>query len=111
MLRDISTPNHKGDVRVMLGHRRERYEQSPRRTDVSDQPEQPLEDQVQHRVENQVAWITLNRPEVRNAVTPDQRNRVIDLMEEASASLDVRAVVLTATGKGFCTGADLRGGT
>jgi 2-(1,2-epoxy-1,2-dihydrophenyl)acetyl-CoA isomerase len=78
---------------------------------VSDQPEQPLEDQVQHRVENQVAWITLNRPEVRNAVTPDQRNRVIDLLDEASASLDVRAVVLTATGKGFCTGADLRGGT
>jgi 2-(1,2-epoxy-1,2-dihydrophenyl)acetyl-CoA isomerase len=78
---------------------------------VSDQPEQPLDDQVQHRVENQVAWITLNRPEVRNAVTPDQRNRVIDLLEEASASLGVRAVVLTATGKGFCTGADLRGGT
>jgi len=78
---------------------------------VSDQAEQPLEDQVQHKVENQVAWITLNRPEVRNAVTPDQRNRVIDLLEEASASLDVRAVVLTATGKGFCTGADLRGGS
>ena len=78
---------------------------------MSDQAEQPLEDQVQHKVENQVAWITLNRPEVRNAVTPDQRNRVIDLLEEASASLDVRAVVLTATGKGFCTGADLRGGS
>jgi 2-(1,2-epoxy-1,2-dihydrophenyl)acetyl-CoA isomerase len=78
---------------------------------VSDQPEQPLEDQVMHRVDDQVAWITLNRPEVRNAITPDQRNRVIDLLEEASASLDVRAVVLTATGKGFCTGADLRGGS
>jgi 2-(1,2-epoxy-1,2-dihydrophenyl)acetyl-CoA isomerase len=73
--------------------------------------DQPLEDQVQHRVENQVAWITLNRPEVRNAITPDQRNRVIDLLEEASADLDVRCVILTATGKGFCTGADLRGGT
>ncbi|HEY7947969.1 MAG TPA: enoyl-CoA hydratase-related protein [Acidimicrobiales bacterium] len=79
---------------------------------MSDQPveEQPLEDQVQHRVENQVAWITLNRPEVRNAITPDQRNRVIDLLEDASASLGVRCVVLTATGKGFCTGADLRVG-
>ncbi len=79
---------------------------------MSDQPveQQPLEDQVQHRVENQVAWITLNRPEVRNAITPDQRNRVIDLLEDASASLDVRCVVLTATGKGFCTGADLRAG-
>jgi len=79
---------------------------------VSDQQseEQPLDQQVLHRVEDRVAWITLNRPEVRNAITPDQRNRVIDLLEEASASLEVGAVVLTATGKGFCTGADLRAG-
>jgi 2-(1,2-epoxy-1,2-dihydrophenyl)acetyl-CoA isomerase len=72
--------------------------------------DQPLEDQVMHRVEDQVAWITLNRPEVRNAITPDQRERVIGLLEDASGSLDVRAVVLTATGEGFCTGADLRAG-
>ena len=70
--------------------------------------DQPLEEQVLHRVEARVAWITLNRPEVRNAITPDQRNRVIDLLEDASARLDVGAVVLTATGEGFCTGADLR---
>jgi 2-(1,2-epoxy-1,2-dihydrophenyl)acetyl-CoA isomerase len=70
--------------------------------------DRPLEEQVQHRVDDGVAWITLNRPEAHNAVTPDQRNRIIDLMDEASALLEVRAVVLTATGKGFCTGADLR---
>jgi 2-(1,2-epoxy-1,2-dihydrophenyl)acetyl-CoA isomerase len=73
-------------------------------------PDQPLEEQVLHRVENRVSWITLNRPEVRNAITPDQRERVIELLESASASLDVGAVVLTATGAGFCTGADLRAG-
>jgi 2-(1,2-epoxy-1,2-dihydrophenyl)acetyl-CoA isomerase len=79
---------------------------------MADQPtqERPLEEQVQHRVENKVAWITLNRPEVKNAITPDQRNRVIDLLDDASASLEVGAVVLTATGDGFCTGADLRSG-
>lgn len=71
-------------------------------------PDLPLDEQVRHRVENQVAWITLNRPEVHNAITPDQRNRVIDLLDEASAAPEVRAVVLTATGRGFCTGADLR---
>ena len=59
-------------------------------------------------ITDRVATITLNRPEVRNAITPDQRNRVIDLLEDASARLDVGAVVLTATGEGFCTGADLR---
>ena len=72
--------------------------------------DQPLEEQVLHRVTDRVAWITLNRPEVRNAITPDQRERVIELLERASVSPEVGAVVLTATGEGFCTGADLRGG-
>jgi len=72
--------------------------------------DQPLEEQVLHRVQDRVSWITLNRPEVRNAITPDQRDRVIELLDEAGASLEVGAVVLTATGDGFCTGADLRAG-
>ncbi|WAU86639.1 enoyl-CoA hydratase-related protein [Streptomyces sp. Qhu-G9] len=45
-----------------------------------------------------------------NAVTPDQRDRLIGLFEAASADPGTRAVVLTATGRGFCAGADLRGG-
>ncbi|MHB8680647.1 MAG: enoyl-CoA hydratase/isomerase family protein [Acidimicrobiales bacterium] len=69
-----------------------------------------MQEQVLHRVEGRVAWITLNRPEVRNAMTPAQRERVISLLEEASADLNIGAVVLTATGEGFCTGADLRAG-
>jgi len=68
-----------------------------------------LEEQVLHRVSDGVSWITLNRPEVRNAITPDQRDRVVGLFEEASRDLAVRVVVLSATGEGFCTGADLRG--
>ncbi|MER6318435.1 enoyl-CoA hydratase-related protein [Streptomyces sp. NPDC001581] len=66
------------------------------------------EDEVLHRTESNVSWITLNRPEAMNAVTWDQRERVIGLLAEASADPAVRAVVLTATGKGFCAGADLR---
>lgn len=72
--------------------------------------DRPLDEQVLFRRQDGVAWITLNRPEAHNAITPDQRNRVIDLLADASADLATRAVVLTATGKGFCTGADLRGG-
>ncbi|MFJ8658242.1 enoyl-CoA hydratase/isomerase family protein [Streptomyces sp. NPDC093795] len=45
-----------------------------------------------------------------NAVTWEQRERIIALLAEASADPDVRAVVVTATGRGFCAGADLRGG-
>jgi 2-(1,2-epoxy-1,2-dihydrophenyl)acetyl-CoA isomerase len=70
--------------------------------------QKPLEEQVLHRVEGGVSWITLNRPEAQNAITPDQRNRLIALLEAASGDLAVRVVVLTGTGKGFCTGADLR---
>ncbi|MFK0045120.1 enoyl-CoA hydratase/isomerase family protein [Streptomyces sp. NPDC090741] len=68
-----------------------------------------MTDEVLHRIESGVSWITLNRPEAMNAVTWDQRERVIGLLGEASADPDVRAVVVTATGKGFCAGADLRG--
>lgn len=56
-----------------------------------------------------VAWLTLNRPDAANAITPDQRNRTIELMEGASNDLNVRCVVITAAGeRHFCTGADLR---
>ncbi len=68
----------------------------------------PLDEQVQYRLVDGVAWITLARPDVKNAVSPDQRNRVIDLLAAASGNHHVRAVVLTALGDSFCTGADLR---
>ncbi|WP_246101261.1 enoyl-CoA hydratase/isomerase family protein [Streptomyces cyaneus] len=64
---------------------------------------------VQHATDNGVCRITLNRPEALNAITPDQRERIIQLLADASADPGVRAVVLTGTGRGFCTGADLRG--
>ncbi|MYT15347.1 enoyl-CoA hydratase/isomerase family protein [Streptomyces sp. SID4951] len=64
---------------------------------------------VLHTTDNGVSWLTLNRPDAMNALTPDQRERLIGRLADASADPDVRAVVLTATGKGFCAGADLRG--
>ncbi|MFF7950597.1 enoyl-CoA hydratase/isomerase family protein [Streptomyces griseorubiginosus] len=66
--------------------------------------------EVLHVVDGQVAYLTLNRPEALNALTPAQRDRLIQLFGEASADPDIRAVVLTGTGRGFCAGADLRGG-
>jgi 2-(1,2-epoxy-1,2-dihydrophenyl)acetyl-CoA isomerase len=55
-----------------------------------------------------IVWFTLNRPDAGNALTPDQRNDLIDLIKEADLDADVRAVVIASTGKHFCTGADLR---
>jgi 2-(1,2-epoxy-1,2-dihydrophenyl)acetyl-CoA isomerase len=69
----------------------------------------PIESgELLYTVEGGVARITLNRPDAANAITPDQRNTVIRLLEEATVDLNVRVVVIGATGKHFCTGADLR---
>ncbi|MER6025082.1 enoyl-CoA hydratase-related protein [Streptomyces sp. NPDC001851] len=65
---------------------------------------------IEHEVRDQVSYVTLNRPDALNALTPALRDRLIDLLTEASADPDVRAVVLTGAGRGFCAGADLRGG-
>ncbi|GAP48874.1 enoyl-CoA hydratase/isomerase family protein [Streptomyces azureus] len=64
---------------------------------------------VLHTTGGHVLSVTLNRPETLNALTPDDRDEVVRLLSEASASPEVRAVVLTGTGRGFCAGADLRG--
>ncbi|SER00544.1 2-(1,2-epoxy-1,2-dihydrophenyl)acetyl-CoA isomerase [Streptomyces sp. yr375] len=66
---------------------------------------------IETTTDHQVTHLTLNRPETLNALTPDMRDHLIDLLAEASADPDVRAVVLTGTGRGFCAGADLRGGS
>jgi len=84
---------------------------SPRTGANNSEPEISAESLVQHATDNQVCRITLNRPEALNAITPDQRERIIRLLGDASADPDVRAVVLTGTGRGFCAGADLRGGS
>lgn len=71
--------------------------------------ELPLTEQVTHVVDDRgIATITFNRPDVKNAISPDQRDRVIALLHEASTDIGIRAVVLTHTGDAFCTGADLR---
>jgi 2-(1,2-epoxy-1,2-dihydrophenyl)acetyl-CoA isomerase len=70
--------------------------------------ERPLDEQLAAREDGGVLWLTLNRPEAANAVTPDQRDRLIELLDDASRRLEVRAVVIGATGRHFCAGADLR---
>jgi 2-(1,2-epoxy-1,2-dihydrophenyl)acetyl-CoA isomerase len=67
------------------------------------------DEQVLRQIDDGVCSITLNRPEAGNAITAAMRNQMVGWLEEASADLAVRAVVLTGAGeKGFCTGADLR---
>jgi len=58
--------------------------------------------------EDGIAWVTLNRPEVRNAINPEMLCRLADAWEEINRDRDIRVAVLTGAGdKAFCAGADL----
>lgn len=62
---------------------------------------------IAYELKDNVAWVTLNRPEQRNAVNAVMRDELIRVLNDAQTNSDVRALVLTGAGKGFCTGADL----
>jgi enoyl-CoA hydratase/carnithine racemase len=55
-----------------------------------------------------VALLTFNRPDRLNAWIPELQTRYFDLLEECAARSDVRAIVLTGAGRGFCAGADMQ---
>ncbi len=63
---------------------------------------------VRYEVADRVATITLNRPERLNAWTGRMHHEYRWSMAEAEADPDVRAVVVTGAGRGFCAGADAR---
>ena len=67
-----------------------------------------MSDELLHSVEDGIARITLNRPEAKNALAPDQRDEIVRLLEAASSDLSIRVVVIAGSGGSFCSGADLR---
>ena len=68
-----------------------------------------MAEEILHRLEGGVAWITINRPDVRNAIAPAHRDRMIELLEQAGSDDATRCVVITGSAGHFCSGADLRG--
>ena len=65
-------------------------------------------DTVGYRVGDGVATITLNRPEAMNGLNIAIKERLLEVVEEASRDASVRAVVLTGSGRAFCVGQDLK---
>ena len=55
-----------------------------------------------------VATVTLNRPEVKNAVTGEGWSELLRVFTELGFDDDVRCVVVTGAGTDFCAGADVR---
>ena len=57
-------------------------------------------------VEGKLATITLNRPEKMNAIREQTAAEILEVLDEADATQDVRGVILTGSAKAFCTGVD-----
>lgn len=66
--------------------------------------------QIRYEVVENIATITLNRPEKLNAFTATMMNELIAAFDAADADDEVRAVVVTGAGRAFCAGADLSQG-
>ncbi|HSL57921.1 MAG TPA: enoyl-CoA hydratase [Acidimicrobiales bacterium] len=65
------------------------------------------DDVVRYEVADGVATLTLNRPDRLNAYTEAMGRRYFDLLDAADADPDVRVIVVTGAGRGFCAGADM----
>ena len=58
--------------------------------------------------EEGVATITLNRPDRRNAFSPEMSESILKAVQDAAKDNGVRVLVLTGTGQAFCAGADVK---
>src|SRR2546430_3163945 len=67
-------------------------------------------EEIRYDVADHVLTITLDRPDCLNAFTGTMGRELIEAFDRADADDDVRAVIVTGAGRGFCAGADLGGG-
>jgi enoyl-CoA hydratase/carnithine racemase len=67
---------------------------------------EPKEIVVQRR--GSAVWITLNRPNQLNAITPTMANELLSVFDSLVADYSARVVVLRGSGRGFCAGLDIK---
>src|SRR5258708_7396293 len=67
-------------------------------------------EQIIYEVADNIATITLNRPEKLNAFTGIMMKEMLDAFDKSDADDNVRAVIVTGAGRAFCAGADLSAG-
>ena len=63
--------------------------------------------EIIYEVEDHILTITLNRPEKLNAFTRVMLDELLHALDRADNDDDIRAIIFTGAGKGFCAGADL----
>ncbi|MFT4570199.1 MAG: enoyl-CoA hydratase/carnithine racemase [Hyphomicrobiaceae bacterium] len=66
--------------------------------------------QIKYDVQDRVALITLNRPDAMNAFTGTMMHELLGAFDKIDRDDDVRAVIVTGSGRAFCAGADLGAG-
>jgi len=67
-------------------------------------------EEIRYEVADQVLTITLHRPERLNAWTQSMGRELIEAFDRADADDEIRAIIITGEGRGFCAGADLASG-
>jgi trans-feruloyl-CoA hydratase/vanillin synthase len=65
-------------------------------------------DTVTYVIENRIAWVSFNRPEKRNAMSPELNRRMMEILDELEHSDDVGVLVLTGEGSAWTAGMDLK---
>jgi 2-(1,2-epoxy-1,2-dihydrophenyl)acetyl-CoA isomerase len=63
---------------------------------------------IEVRIENNTAWLTLNRPDVFNSFNREMALRLQNELDACEVNPAVRAIVITGNGKAFCAGQDLK---
>jgi len=77
---------------------------------MASQPKDATKQDVLYAVADHVATLTINRPEVQNTISGPMLEALTQHLLAANQDHDVRAIVITGTGRFFCAGLDLRGG-
>ena len=72
------------------------------------QEKQNMNKSILVKIENSVAFITLNRPEVFNSFNREMALLLQNILDDCETNAEVRAIVLTGNGKAFCAGQDLK---
>src|SRR5258708_11146809 len=65
---------------------------------------------IKYEVAEQILTITLNRPDKLNAFNAAMQKELIDAFDAADKDDNIRAIIVTGAGRGFCAGADLSSG-
>src|SRR5487761_2616055 len=65
---------------------------------------------ISYEVAEQILTITLNRPDKLNAFNAAMQRELIEAFDAADKDDNVRAIIVTGAGRGFCAGADLSSG-